>query len=618
MPGIFGLIKAPDKETASQLSVQMATALQDAPGYQKFQYTTDGMSIGVTGPGMIQSEPQPGWNESKSIAVVVAGEIYDASEKRAWLQGKGHQFQSNSQAELFAHFYEEVGEQFVSQLNGAFAAAIWDQGQHRLLLLNDHLGLYPLYYLYNPQRIFSFASGVRALLVIPNLPRNLDHIALAQFLTFDHMLDDRTLLEQVKLLPPASILRFENGQTHLQNYWHLQYLEHYPIQHVDEYQEELLSCLRQASERQMPGPHPAGVLLSGGLDSRVIAALLNQNRTNETIRTFTFGSPKCDDVRYAKEISAKLGFQHRFYPLKPDYLIDKAMQGVRCTDGMQNVVHMHTLANLDAQAEEAEIIYKGFLGDALMGYGISERHWANYREADLPQAQYEIHRDQGLLVYELAELNELLLPHQGIDYQDAVFAAYTQALQASKAVLPADQRNYFDVRQRVPRMTIHGVELVRSQVQVRLPFADKNLVEFMLTVPPGYRNGRKIIKDLFIKQFPELAKIPYTETNFPMVPCMRDIYLHTNQQVRWWLRNAGMQWVPAVHKRSYAAYNQWLRAELRSWAEGILLSQRTLERGIFNPSFLKALVAEHMAGQDHYTRLGTLISVELWHRQFVD
>ena len=618
MPGIFGFTHKLDQDTATQLSNRMANALQDEPQYLIHQYTAEAFSLGQTSLGIINPAPQPAWNETHTVAVVMDGEIYNDAEKRAWLQGKGHQFQSNSHAELFVHYYEEAGANFVASLNGDFSAAIWDQNQQKLLLVNDHLGLHPLYYMPSPQEIFAFASGVRALMVHRDLSRSVDRLALAQFLTFDHVLDDRTLLNDVKCLPAASVLTFANGNLTIHSYWRPQYPDHYPVRSEAEYQEELLPLLRQAVLRRMPGQLMAAILMSGGLDSRVLAALFSEQRKDETIQTFTFGVPHCDDERYAKEVSTKLGLPHRFYPLQPDYLLSKATQGIRLTDGMENVVHMHTLPNLNAQAQQAQVMYKGFLGDALIGYGISERHWANYNDTDIAQAQFAVHQEQGLILFPLEMLDRLLLPQKEMLYSEEVLSTYAQAMRASQTTQPADQRNYFDLLQRVPRMTINGVELVRSQAHVRLPFTDKDLVDFMLTVPPGYRSGRKIMKDIFIQQFPELAKIPYTETNYPLVHCMREALSILNGQTRWWLWHHGLRWVATPHKRSYALYNQWLRNELRQWVEDTLLSKRTLERGYFDPATIKTLVVEQMAGQDHYTKLGALISIELWHRQFID
>jgi asparagine synthase (glutamine-hydrolysing) len=618
MPGIFGFINTLHGNPNQQWLAAMADAMLDEPFYQQFLYEDSHVSMGRVGLDIVHPFPQPAWNETDTVAVVMEGEIYDYAEHRARLEKAVHCFETTSHAELFAHYYEELGPAFVSQLNGVFAAAIWDQRARKLVLVNDHMALQPLYYTPNRVEGFAFASGVRALLTLPDLPKTLDRLAVAQFLAFDHVVDDHTLLSEVKQLPAATILTVSDGKITSHKYWRPNYPVHYPLRSIDEYCEALQPVLRRAFQCQMSWDHPIGVLLSGGLDSRVVAAELRSMSNGNPLNTFTFGNPGCDDARYASEVSKQLDIPHFFYTLRSDYLIQCANKGVRLSDGLANVVHMHTLPNLSDQASHAKIIYKGFLGDALMGYSLVDNLWANYAEDDLTHAHIAALKALGGIVFDPAEIDEVLLPQSEGPFREQVISSWGGAIKASQTTLPADQRHFLDLSQRVPRMTLTGVEWVRSQAHVRLPFADKDLVEFMLTVPPGFRFQRKMIKEVFIRQHPELAKIPYTETGYPLVPCRREVTKRAQEQLRWWLRAMGMKWVPMPAKRPYARYGDWFRGELRDWMCDILLSKCCLERGIFNPGFVKQLVADHLAGVNHHTRLGALIAIELWHQQFMD
>lgn len=618
MPGIFGFTHFIDDEGSRRLLDAMAGVLQEEPTYQTYTHTGAGISLGRVGLPVVQPHPQPAWNEGRTVAVMMEGEIFEYARHRAFLEDRGHCFATDSQAELFGHYYEESGPEFVRGLNGVFAAAIWDAPKRRLTLVNDHMALQPLYYTPNRPDRFLFASGVRAILASPDIPRTLDRLAIGELLTFDHVLHDHTLLAEIKQLPAASILTVADGQIHLERYWHPYFCENYPVRNEGEYLEELRPLLRQAFARQLPGEQSAAVLISGGLDSRVVAAELGALHKGAPIQTFTFGQPGCDDERFANEVSTKLRMPHQFYTLESDYLIQYANKGVRLSDGMANVVHMHTLPNLASQAGRARIMYKGFLGDALFGYGISDRLWASYAKADLPRMQLASLQDIGGVLYQPEQLDQLMLHAPGTSPSQQVMDSYAEAIQASQSDLPADQRNYLDLTQRVPRMTLNGVEWVRSQAHVRLPFADKDLVEFVCTVPPGYRVQRKLMVELFIRDYPHLAKIPYTGTGLPMVHCRRDVTIRANQQLRWWLRAAGMKWVPMPGKRPYARYNDWLRDGLRPWMEGILLGKRFAERGIFDPGMVKRLVQDQLSGASHHSRLGALIAIELWHQQFID
>jgi hypothetical protein len=279
---------------------------------------------------------------------------------------------------------------------------------------------------------------------------------------------------------------------------------------------------------------------------------------------------------------------------------------------------MHALATLPAEAEYTKVFYKGFMGDAMMGYAIDRLFWANYDQEGQYQVQFQTHVDQGLTLFSQAEQKDLFSDEFQNCINGAVLDSYRAATAESKTNMLADQRIHFDLRQRVPRMTLHGVELVRSRGVVRTPYCDNDLVDFTLAMPPGLRFERYLIKKALIRAFPDLAKIPVTETGYPMMPCLRDSLMRINRQIRWRSRMAGLKWVPVITRRPYADYHGWFRTVLSDWLEDTLLSNRLLQRGYFNADYIRRLVAEHMAGADCAGKLGALLALELWHRQFID
>jgi asparagine synthase (glutamine-hydrolysing) len=350
----------------------------------------------------------------------------------------------------------------------------------------------------------------------------------------------------------------------------------------------------------------------------MLLALLCEQPSRGPLHAFTWDIPGCDDARYAREVTRNLGIQHHFFELKPDWLLHKADEGVRLTDGLGNVVNLHALATLESESRYAQVIYKGFMGDAMMGFGLGLQFWANYNHSAWPEAHLQMHIDQGLLTFQPQEHGHLFAGPFHCQVEDALAASYASALAESGSEQLADQRIHFDLRQRVPRMTLNGVKVVESQAVVRLPYCDKDLLEFSLGVPPGLRYERRLMKDALIHTFPELAKVPYTETHLPLAPCARELLIRSNWHLRWRLRAAGLRWVPAPQRRPYANYGDWFRTVLRSWLEETLLDQHALQRGYFQPDYVRQLVREHMAGAKHTVKLGALLTLELWHRQFLD
>jgi asparagine synthase (glutamine-hydrolysing) len=618
MPGLFGYVKHLESAGAETLLSSMARALDStsAPG-GIYSYYDAHAGVGRAGLGVLNPEPQPVWNEDRTLCLVMEGELFDRDELRSELESRGRTRAGGGDAELLLQLYECYGDECAARLNGIFVAALWNRRTRTLTITNDRLGLQPLYYAKVGDGLI-FASGVRALLADPCLSRATDSAAIQQFLAFDHVLDDRTLLGNVRLLPQASVLRFSRRHLRIRPYWRLVYANQVKLRPEDEYRDELVAILRRAVARQAPGETPAGLLLSGGLDSRVLLAHLREETDVGKLHTFTWGIPKCDDARISSKLAALTGTPHHFFELKPDYLLHTADEAVRITDGLGNIVNLHALAVASDVARHARIVYKGFLGDAMLGFALRRPFWADYAPDDAIRVHLSVHDVQGVLNYDRDELSKLVVDSLGSRIDEEVFGAYRAGMERSGNTQLALQRLYFDLTQRVPRMTLNGVEVVRSRAAVRLPFADRELVDFSLSLPPGYHFERYLIRSAFTQAFPEYAKIPVSDTGLPMISCARDLVLRTRHFALWHLANSGINWLNRPARRPYKDYGLWFRTGLRSWVEETLLAPKSLERGYFRPQYVRNLVSEHMGGADHAVRLGALLTLEIWHRLFLD
>jgi len=616
VPGLVGFIK-PDSSVdgARAFLAQMARALEVDDRYEVALHHEAGVGLGRVGLSFLGSEGEVVWNQDQTRCLVMEGELYDTAALRQSVSEEGRQCEVCGQAELVLCLYERFGEDFVTRLNGAFVAAIWDRSARRLLLVNDRLGLFPLYYA-RVNRDLLFASGVRGLLADAELNRTVDLVAMNEFLVYDHALDDRTLLTSVRRLPQGSILAFCEGQLTIRRYWTLRYPDVYEPQAESAYVEQFEHYLRQAVTRQQPGDRPAGVLLSGGLDSRLLLGALCE--LGAKIHTLTFGIPGCDDARFAAEVAATLGTQHHFLELKPDWLLDFAEEAVRLTDGLGNIVNLHVMATRETQCRYAQVLYKGVMGGNLLGFALKRQMWADYEPKTRHEVHLEVHASKGLVNYDRLEQRRLFADTFQAQVGDAAFQAYREAMDAAGVSQLANQQLYFDLTQRVPRMALNGVEVARSRAVVRLPYADNDLLDSVLRTPPGYLFERYLPKAALAKYFHRLAKIPLAETGRPLSFCARDVLVQVKSLLSWHLRRFGLGWLAAPERRPYKDYHGWFRTVLRPWVEGTLLQRRALDRGYFNPAFIRQLVAEHVGGANHGVRLGALLTLELWHRQFLD
>ena len=615
MPGIYGFKKDLSNTESQNFIEKMSLALDWEDRFLRQFESGQSWGFGRNSLGILNKNHQPLWNENKNIGLVFEGELYDTRPLSDLLSQKN--FNCKTDEEIFLGLYLLEGESFALKLNGAFSAAIFDLQNNTIVLINDRLGLHPVYYA-NYGSTFLFASGVRAILQDQSLPRRVDRIAIQEFLTFDHLLNQRTLLEDVKLLPQGSILKVQNGRLTINPYYRLNYLDVHPFCEPSSYQERFLIEIKNAAQRQIDGNQAKGLMLSGGLDSRFLLALLADILSPSNLHTFTWSIPGSDDARYAKEAAKALGTQHHFFELKPDWLLEEGEKAVKITDGMGNLVNLHAIANLEEETQFAPVIYKGFMGDAMFGFGLRPRFWANYDPETEIHEHLQAYRDYRVLTFDLPEHPGLFTEAFLRNVQDGLIEDFKQGMRSAGVRQLATQRLYFDLTQRVPRMTINGVLVARDRAVIRLPFADNDLVEFSMTVPPYLAFERRLMIDCFIQAYPQLARIPTPRDHLPLTHCAREVVARNWQFIQWHLRSAGLGWLAGPQNRPYKDYQTWFRTTLRGWVEQTLLSSNSLERGYFKPDKIRQIVIDHMNGKNNAVKIGALMAIELWHKYYLN
>jgi asparagine synthase (glutamine-hydrolysing) len=596
----------------------MAQALKHEDWYQSCLYADEFVALGRVSLGILNPESQPIWNEDRTLCIVMEGEVYDYDHEKRRLVERGHRFEVGNDPEYVLHLYEEYGEDFALKLNGAFVAAIWDTRQRCLRLVNDRLGQQNLFYAQSDKNLL-FASSVGAVLASGVVDCNVDLVAMAEFLTFEHMLEDRTLARSVKLMPPASMLCFQDGRLIQSRYWKLSFGDDYGVHEEDWYVGRWIELFYQATERRVRPADLFGVMLSGGMDSRAVLGAMAR-LSDDPFSAFTFGVPGCDDVRCAQEMARRLKVRHRYIELEPDCLRTLAEKGVWLTDGMNNCIHMHNLAAAQEARRSSRIVFTGNLGDDLM----ADRPRRGYSHRVMPGIDSWDDLVAMLLsmdtsCFSLQEQRSLFTDDCYRQIDGVVEENHRAVLSRADARRPGHVLKHWEITQRVRRFVLQGQVLLRNQVEVRGPFYDNDLVEFMANVPTGLRlDGYLYIRALSIA-FPELAKVPLASTGFPLVPCLRYTGVQLARQLRWRARQAGFRFISAPRgQRPYADYDGWMRTPLRAWIEDTLLSKRAMERGYFEPDYVRGLIKEQISGGNRAGKLGGLLTLELWHRQFVD
>ncbi len=259
----------------------------------------------------LASGQQPMYNETGSLCIVYNGEIYNHASLRPELERAGHIYRSHCDTETILHAYEEWGADCVKRFRGMFAFAIWDQSRGELFCARDRLGIKPFYYAQSAGQ-FIFGSEIKALLQHPSLTAQFDDSLLPEYLAFGYTSGDRTLFSGIRKLMPGHVMRVsaETGNVRISQYWEVPSGAATP-RNEQETAREVRSRLEEAVRTRLMSDVPLGVFLSGGVDSSVIAAMM-QRMVSEKVKTFSVGyrEERYSELGYARTVAEKLGTDH--------------------------------------------------------------------------------------------------------------------------------------------------------------------------------------------------------------------------------------------------------------------------------------------------------------------
>jgi asparagine synthase (glutamine-hydrolysing) len=265
---------------------------------------------------------QPLSNEDGTVWVVFNGEIYNFKELREELEDRGHRFRTYSDTEVIAHAYEEYKENCFRYFNGMFAIGIWDEKGDRLVLARDRLGKKPLYYSFMGET-FVFASELKAMMVYPAFSRKVDPLSLTKYLFFEFIPCPHTIFKDAKKIPAASYLIWEKKEIRVRPYWS-PFDPQREEKNISEAEAEMrmIRLLKTSVKRRLISDVPLGVFLSGGIDSSAITALA-QKEVPGKVKTFSIGfeDPSFDESKYASLASQHIGTDHYEQTMTPDDLL---------------------------------------------------------------------------------------------------------------------------------------------------------------------------------------------------------------------------------------------------------------------------------------------------------
>ncbi len=622
MPGLVGISKKQDNALDTKQILGRMCQIMKHEDWYKIDTLLDGpIGIGKIGLGILNPEPQPIFNEDKNLCIMMEGEIYDYQYLKKELISKGHTFLVNNDPEFVLHLYEEYRKDFgekLKDLNGIFLLTIYNIRSHKLIICNDRYGFRPLYWC-DRDNYLLFASEIKAILQDRSFTRSVDMEAMAEFFSFGYVLGDKTLIEGVKLLPPASILTYSNGRTEINQYWDWDQIGKVEAMNEGEIIEELGRLWLQAVERRMQGKARIGLSLSGGLDSRAIASAISPKYY--PIHAVTFGKSDCDDYKIAKRVANILGIEHYFVEITGGKWFSGVEKTVYIADGLLNIVHLHSWDSIDVMKKYFDICLNGFLGETVAG---------RYLTTDIMSTK-DITQYINV-VFKWMNRGKVSIDDEEIFYNPTRLGLLRGLSRKSlaenvKGIIDDPQwSDYFIISNTGRRFVLLGLFCCQKKLEIRMPFFDNDFIEFVYSLPNELRFSHFIYNKMLLKFFPKTYKsIPWQQTDVP-IGTNKNIqriyrYYHSGQsKVNRLLQMIGL---PSLFRddRNYVDYDNWMRSnmELRDHIYNIVLDGRALSRGYFNPDYIRKLIDDHMSRKKNYAEIiGLLLTFELFNRMFID
>jgi asparagine synthase (glutamine-hydrolysing) len=564
---------------------------------------------------------QPMSNEDGSVQITYNGEVYNFADlKDRYTLARRHAFRSRTDTEVLVHLYEEFGIDMLTELNGMFAFALWDARRQELFLARDPYGIKPLFYTRQGQRLL-FASEIKSLLQDPAVPRRVNLQALHDFLTFDYIPGAQTAFADIFELPPAHVLKVDaKGEVTIRRYRDLSYEVD---DRITEKQAapEILELMASAVKRQLVADVPVGVMLSGGLDSSTLVALMSR-QTSEPLHTYSVGfdDSSFNELPYARIVAETFKTIQREIVVTPQLVRDMLPKYLSYIDEPYadgSAIPTYYVCQL--AKDEVVVVLSGEGGDeAFAGYDTHAAYQASLWAKRVPQwirhrliapvvnllptsdkklsLEFKLKRFLGGLDLEPAqahvwwrivlteaqklelyspEVLEQLRPEpperHALDVYNRSNAKHVlnRLLHIDSAVFLPD-----DLMIKNDRMSMaHSLE-------ARVPFTDLELTDYMSRVPPDLK-----LKGLRKKHIMRKALAGF------LPPAILN------------KKKVGLE----------MPYSRWLRSELKDLLLAYCEPSRIADTGLFSPAGVNALVNQHLSGRlDHGRALWGLLNYLMW------
>jgi asparagine synthase (glutamine-hydrolysing) len=623
MCGIVGIYYFDPEKKAEQRELKLMTdrMAHRGPNDEGF-FVHDNVGLGMRRLSIIDlgGGHQPIFTPDKRKVIVFNGEVYNFIDHRPTLEQKGHKFYTKTDTEVVLHLYDEYDLDFFDKLNGMFGLAIWDDTQKQLLLVRDRIGIKPLYYYRDGEKIV-FASEIKSILELPYIKAELDYQGLGTFLKYGFTAAPYTLFKNIHKIPPGHYMRIKRRDVEIKSYWRLSYANKHTGSE-DEIGTQLYELLKSSVRYRLIADVPLGSFLSGGMDSSGIVHLMKELGT-QTINTYSIGFGK--GYEFYNELEAAGRFAKNYQTNHHDILVkpDVAELFPRLITSLDEPVadssFLVTYLVSKLARETVTVILSGVGGDELFGgyrrylnvqmnryLGIIPL-WVRRNILKRIANSLPVDRNNTLLNYfrlAKAYLNtaDLALQQQYGVYTSVFQDDFRQQVAVENKEIPdfydqyfsecdssdlLDKIMYFDLKMSLPEQLLMLTDKMTMAVSLegRVPFLDYRVVEFAAKIPSELKlkgfKLRHIQKKIFENRFPD--------------------------------------YVFQQKKKGFGApVGTWIRNELREMTHDMLSEEHIRKQGVFNPAIIQKTLENHFQMKEDYTdNLLALIAFQIWYENYL-
>lgn len=611
MCGICGFTGVENRALLSAMTLRLEHRGPDEDGF-----FTDGnrVSLGMRRLKIIdlKTGSQPISNEDGAVTVVFNGEIYNFKELRAGLEAQGHRFRTNTDTEVLVHLYEQHGEGFARLLRGMFAFALWDASERKLLLARDHFGVKPLFYAQAGEKLF-FASEIKALLLAEEVACDLDPAAVDAYFSRLYVPAPGTIYKGVKKLEPAQTLVFKDGAARIFAYWELPAAGQERGCPRKDCLEAIDGLLADSVREQLVSDVPLGLLLSGGMDSSSLLYYMSRSGKGP-VKTFTVGYGGKDsgfsEASPARRLAERFGAEHHETIINPDPVDVMQKLAAQFDEPFADASAIPTYLVTREARKKVTVALTGVGGDEFFG-GYPRHLGSRFLKAylRLPAAMRNgLWAAVSLLPESEGSMNlpgrfKRFVGGGRGDFKEAFCSWISYLTPAERAALltgPAasaagsagalfrgrlespDDIFAYELSNYLPDdlLCLSDRASMANSLELRVPFLDVRLAEFMAGVPMKTKTGGFRLKRL-LKKVME-GRLPDDIISAP---------------------KRGFQ-VPLA---------RWYKEELRDFASDILSSGRLKADGFLSPAAVEKMISEHRSGRRNLNdQIHAAVMFELW------